>query len=111
MGVNPPSRRREMRRLTVAVTALAVLAAGCGSSGAAGEGDVTDIVSTTGTAGTTPTAPPATSTTPATSGTTAPANDTMTFQIWLVRGEAVWPVMRAAPKSPAVATAALGALL
>jgi hypothetical protein len=35
----------------------------------------------------------------------------MTFQIWLVRGEAVWPVMRAAPKSPAVATAALGALL
>jgi germination protein M len=102
-----------MRQSIVTVTVFAALAAGCGSSGAAGEGNVTDIVSTAGAAGTTPTAattPPATSTSPATSGT-APANETMTFQVWLVRGEAIWPVMRAAPRSPAVATAALGALL
>jgi germination protein M len=102
-----------MRRLTVAVTVLAVLAAGCGSSGAAGEGDVTDIVSP-GTTGTTtaPTTPPAT-TTPTTSGggTTAPVGETMTLQVWLARGEALWPVMRQVPKSPAVATAAVNSLL
>jgi germination protein M len=103
-----------MRRLAAAaaVAVLATLAAGCGSEGAAGEGDVTDVVTPAATAGTTTsTTPPAGSTGSAPPASTTPAAETMTFQVWLVRGEALWPAMRVAPKSPAVATAAVNALI
>jgi germination protein M len=99
----------------VAVAVLASMAVGCGSDGAAGEGDVSDIVTPPATAGTTTsTNPPAGSTgstAPTTPTTPAPTGETMTFQVWLARGEALWPAMRTAPKSPGVATAAVDALI
>ena len=106
-----------MRRLALAsMLMLAALAVGCGSGGAQGEGSVTDLVTTPASPGTTTAPAPTTSPTPSTSPTTPPATTTptrttMTFQVWLVRGESLWPVMRTAPKSPMVATAAVNALI
>jgi germination protein M len=104
-----------MRRLAMASMMLAALTVGCGSGGAQGEGKVTDVVTPPASPGTT-TAPVATtsptaSTSPTTPTTTTPTAGTMTFQVWLVRRESLWPVMRTAPKSPAVATAAVNALI
>jgi germination protein M len=95
-----------MKRFALAFAVLAIFAAGCGSGGAAGEGDVTDIVTPANAGATIPT-----TRADSTPSSTAPAGETMTFQVWLVRGESLWPAIRVAPKSPAVATAAIDALI
>jgi sporulation and spore germination protein/immunoglobulin-like protein involved in spore germination len=101
-----------MRRLALAFSLLAALATGCGGGGAVGDGKVTDVVTPPGTnVPTTTTTPAPTGGSTTTTPTTTPAAQRMTFQVWLARGETLWPVMRTAPKSPAVATAAMSALL
>jgi germination protein M len=86
-----------MRRMTAMLMLLAMAAAGCGSSGAVDQGAITDVVSS----------PPGSA--PAT--TTDPDVHQISYQVWLTRGETLWPTMRSGEATPAVGRAAIGSLL
>ena len=87
---------------TALVIAGLASAAGCGSEGAVDQGAISDAV-------TTPPSVPAGST--PSSGGEQPPVDEMTYQVWLTRGETLWPALRSSPQSPAVGAAAVRALL
>jgi germination protein M len=86
-----------MKRLAPMIVLLALAGSACGSGGAVGEGAISDVVSTP----------------PSTGGSTHSdsAEPMMSFQVWFERGEQLWPVVRTVPKSSAVGSAAIDALL
>jgi immunoglobulin-like protein involved in spore germination/sporulation and spore germination protein len=87
-----------MTRLSIICAALLLVLAGCGSEGAVGVGNISDVVST-----------PAT--TPTSGGGGSTSVPQMQYQAWLTRDDRLWPVMRSAPRTPAVGATALAGLL
>jgi germination protein M len=88
-----------MTRIALLITMLTLPLTACGSGGAVGEGKVTDLVSS-----------PPTIATDTPLATSTPAEQ-MPLQVWLTSGETLWPVTRSVPKTDAVGTAAINAML
>ena len=84
-----------MKRLIVTLATLALLAAGCGSEHAVGVGNISDVISAPASSG---------------GGSTVPGEQ-MSYQVWFTRGDQLWPVVRTQPKTLAVGSAAMQALL
>ncbi|HXF73653.1 MAG TPA: Gmad2 immunoglobulin-like domain-containing protein [Actinomycetota bacterium] len=91
-----------MRRLVILVTSLGILAGSCGERGPGSLGPGPG-----GPAGT-PSGSPTGGAAPPTS---PPSGETMTFEVWLARGDRLFVVHRTVPASPRVGTAAVQALL
>jgi germination protein M len=88
-----------MRRLFILVVLVTILATACGSSAAVDEGTVT---------------PPAggTTTAPGSGPSSQPVGvPHTTLQVWLRREDTIWPVRRSVPRTLAVGSAAMEALL
>jgi spore germination protein GerM len=101
--------------LVILVLAIAAVATGCGSNSAVGDGGT---VSTTSGTQTTVTIPPEDTTTttespePSSTTTTAkPAEETMKLKVYFSRDEKICALTRELPKTDAVGTAAVKALL
>jgi len=84
-----------MTRFCITCAALLLVLSGCGSDGAIGVGNISDVVST-----------PATGA----GGGSTPVPQ-MTYQVWFTRSDQLWPVMRSAPRTPAVGATAVADLL
>jgi hypothetical protein len=89
-----------MRYTATAAAIVMMVAAGCGSSGAVDQGTVPGSQTPTSAPSTAPAPPPATG-----------GGPVIHYQTWFVRGETLWPVMRTAPETVAVARAATQSLL
>jgi hypothetical protein len=96
-----------MKRLVILILGAALMAAACGSRGAASLGPVPS--------GSEPTVTPSglPSSTPTTTPTVTPtgSGQTVTFQVWLVRGGKLFVTERTEPFTPAVGQLALDALI
>jgi hypothetical protein len=98
-----------MKRLTILILGAGLLASACGSRGAASLGPVPSGSPTVTPSGS-PTPDPGTPTTPPTP-TPSGSGQTVTFEVWLLRGGKLFVTERTKPFTPAVGQLALDSLI